>query len=82
MAIFSYDRREGNVGNSQLCRGRHSCMHESKGEGGLPNVTCLFLEVSGAFQVVCNSFFYKFQYLGGDMVLFADSLSHSALITS
>ena len=57
-------------------------MHESNGEGGLPNVTCVFLEVSGAFQVVCDSFFHKFRYLGGDIVSFPDPLSHSALITS
>ena len=70
------------MGNIQLCHGGYSCMHESNGEGGLPHVTCVFLKVSRAFQVVCNSFFHKFRYLEGDMVSFTDSLSHSALITS
>ena len=70
------------MGNIQLCHGGYSCMHESNGEGGLPNVTCVFLEVSGAFQVMCNSFFHRSHYLGGDTVLFTDSLSHLALITS
>ena len=44
-------------------------MHESNCECGLPNVTCVFLEVSGAFQVMCDSFFHKFRYLGGDTVI-------------
>ena len=47
-----------------------------------PNVTCVFLEVSRAFQVVCDLFFHTFCDLGVDTVSFTDSLSHLALITS